>query len=66
MTAEKMAIAAVGEDARPSGHIRLAQSREDGRVRFQQRWDGHFGRIWLDVPWVKVDRLSSNREFEPE
>jgi hypothetical protein len=51
----KAAIAYVGFDARPTGRLRILQTKQSGRL--QQEWRGEFGVAWLDVPIVEVPEL---------
>jgi hypothetical protein len=48
-------ISQIGQDARPTGRMRLATCQ--GQARFQQKWIGELGYLWLDVPMVEVPYL---------
>lgn len=44
----------VGENARPTGLIRIKQlNLKEGRLQYQ--WRGSKGAAWIDVPYVDVN-----------
>lgn len=45
----------VGEDARPTGRLRMLKTQNSDR--FQSEWRGCLGVVWVDVPMIGIDHL---------